>query len=190
METVVSRISIPFLTGALLTFMFVFHGSNSQKFMIDQSGIAIVYLRENYATKTTDFAMKIMSELGDKALLGGSVFFAVHWLGKIEALTVMSAFTLSTTSLGMLKLYFIEPRPFFLNPNIHPSTCKDLEYGFPSGHTTVTACTYLTLLFCISQKWAFLNESKVLQVLSVVLLACVLVVIGFSRLFLGVHSID
>jgi len=33
--------------------------------------------------------MKIVSQFGDKALLGGSVFFAVHWLGKVEALAVM-----------------------------------------------------------------------------------------------------
>jgi len=52
----------------------------------------------------------------------------------------------------MFKLYFAEGRPFFLNPAIHPQSCKDLEFGFPSGHTSATSATYLTLYFCIIRK--------------------------------------
>ena len=142
------------------------------------------------ATKSNDFVMKIISEFGDKACLGASVFFAVHWLGKTEAFTVMTAFSLSVTSLGLFKLYFCEGRPFFLNPDIHPQSCSDLEYGFPSGHTTVTTCTYGTLLYCMVQKWAFIKRSLCLQILSFLALMAFVSIVGFSRLFLGVHSLD
>ena len=60
--------------------------------------------------------MKAISEFGDKAFLGGAVYFATHWLGKTEGFTVMTAFCLSTTFLGLLKLYFTEGRPYFIDP--------------------------------------------------------------------------
>ena len=152
--------------------------------------MVIINLREKLATKSNDFAMKIISEFGDKACLGASVFFAVHWLGKTEAFTVMTAFSLSVTYVGMFKLYFCEARPFFLNPEIHPQSCSIQDYGFPSGHTTVTTCTYGTLLYCMVQKWAFLRQSLCLQVNSFLVLCTFVSIVGFSRLFVGVHSID
>ena len=158
--------------------------------LIQYSGFVIINFRERLGTKSNDFVMKVISEFGDKACLGASVFFAVHWLGKTEAFTVMTAFSVSVTCLGMFKLYFCEGRPFFLNPEIHPQSCSNLEYGFPSGHTTVTACTYGTLLYCMVRKWPFLKQSLCLQVLGFLALCAFVTIVGFSRLFVGVHSID
>ena len=93
--------------------------------------------------------MKIVSELGDKTCLGFSVFFALHWLGKVEGYTVMTGFSVGVTFLGMLKLIYQEGRPFFLDGRIEPVSCKDLEYGYPSGHAVVTLSTYLPLLYCL-----------------------------------------
>ena len=74
--------------------------------MVEHSGRAIIELRERYATKQVDLVISLISELGDKTCLGGAVFFSVHWLGKTEAFTVMTAFSLSVTVLGFSKLYF------------------------------------------------------------------------------------
>ena len=83
-------------------------------------------------------------------MLGFAVFFSVHWIGKTEAFMVMTAFDLSVAVLGSLKLYYAEPRPYFLSPELHPASCKDLEYGYPSGHTTITASVYITLCVCMT----------------------------------------
>ena len=74
--------------------------------MVEHSGRAIIELRERYATKQVEFVMSLISEIGDKTCLGASVSFSVHWLGKTEAFTVMTAFSLSVTTLGAAKLYF------------------------------------------------------------------------------------
>ena len=134
--------------------------------------------------------MKLISELGDKAMLGNAVFFANHWLGKTEGFTVMTAFGLSVTFLGMLKLFFMEGRPFFIDPKVSPASCKDLEYGFPSGHATVSTAVYLTLFYCTCQKIMFIRESVVLQFALLAILLGGIFIVCFSRLFLGVHSTD
>lgn len=105
----------------------------------------------------------------------------------------MTAFTLGTTLLGMLKLHFREGRPFFLTDEIVPASCKDLEYGFPSGHATVATSTFATLLFCAINKRSFGNSlsNNVWVCCMAWLILCVaILVVCFSRLFLGVHSID
>ena len=134
--------------------------------------------------------MKLISEAGDKAFLGSSVYFAAHWLGKTEGYTVMTAFSLSVTFLGMLKLLFTEGRPFFVDPSVTPASCKDLEYGFPSGHATVSTATYLTLLYCMSQKIGLLRDNLILQLALFVIVICAIFLVCFSRLFMGVHSMD
>ena len=134
-----------------------------------------------------DLFFKLISQFGDKALLAGAVFFAVHWLGKTEAFAVMLAFTLGTTFLGMLKLYVAEPRPFFLSSYVIPASCKDLEYGFPSGHATVATSTFGTLLYCTTNKFQLRSS---LRVASWILFTCFISLVCFSRLFLGLHTLD
>ena len=89
-----------------------------------------------------------------------------------------------------LKLYFCGGRPFFLNPEVYPQECGLPGYGFPSGHTIAPAATYGTLLYCMVQKWAFLKRSLCLQVLGFLAVLAFVSMVGFSRLFAGVHSID
>ena len=133
---------------------------------------------------------KIISQFGDKTILGFLVYFSTHWIGKVEGFAVMSAFSLSVTALGTLKLFYTEGRPFFLNSDVHPVSCKDLEYGFPSGHATVTFCMYITMFYCMTKKYSLLKESVLLQALGFVSIVLFLILVAFSRIFVGVHSVD
>ena len=148
MEHVIGRVSLPMLLGAILTFFVIYQASDLKQTHISASATLITSLRETFASSKADKLMKLISEAGDKAFLGFAVYFAAHWLGKTEGFTVMTAFALSVTLLGMLKLVFTEGRPFFVDPKVLPASCKDLEYGFPSGHATVSTATYLTLFYC------------------------------------------
>ena len=51
----------------------------------------MINLRERVATKSMDYAMEVISEVGEKACMGTAVFFTVHWLGKTEAFTITTA---------------------------------------------------------------------------------------------------
>ena len=148
--------SLIFITAIFVISLYgchIYQYSDLRQKHIQDSIKLITYLRTSWASSKVDLFFKLISQFGDKALLAGAVFFAVHWLGKTEAFAVMLAFTLGTTSLGMLKLYVAEPRPFFLSPDVIPASCKDLEYGFPSGHATVATSTFGTLLYCTSNKF-------------------------------------
>jgi len=99
----------------------------------------------------------------------------------------MSALLVST-----IKLHLTEPRPFFLTDatgqSIVPSSCKDLEYGYPSGHAFVTTCTFLTLFH-----FATINlkgKYGVYKMVAYVVLTLTLFIVAFSRAYNGVHSFD
>ena len=187
---IVESVPMGLVLGATLIWLILVQGSDLQQAMIDYSINTIILLRNDFASPKLDLLGKVISQLGDKAVLGGSVFFAVHYLGKVEAYTVMTGFSLGVTFLGMLKLFYMEGRPFFLNGAIHPTSCKDLEYGFPSGHACVTASTYVTLYYCMCKRFTFLRDSSFLQFVGYLFLAGCLVLIAFTRLYEGVHSID
>ena len=98
--------------------------------------------------------------------------------------------------MGLLKLYFAEGRPFFLNSAIRPQSCKDLEFGYPSGHTAATSATYLTLYFCLIRKMELTctrtsrQTNRLIKVIGLLVVFLGLVIIGFSRLYVGAHSFD
>ena len=77
-----------------------------------------------------------------------------------------------------LKRFFARPRPDLFTVPFLPST-----YSFPSGHSMTAAVVYLTLGVLISQ--AFPQRAvKVYIVFCAILLA---VLVGISRIYLGVH---
>ena len=82
---------------------------------------------------------------------------------------------------GLVKVTACVYRPWILDSRIHPvkeAISGATGYSFPSGHTT-TATTFFggTVL-----------RGKLTKPLSIVLIIC-LVLVGFSRNYLGVHSI-
>lgn len=91
---------------------------------------------------------------------------------------------ISTSTLGgtllmfMMKSLFHRERPLLGTPIIH-----ETGYSFPSGHTTIAMCFYGSLA------WVLLRhcEPLWLKALCVIGLALVILLIGLSRVYLGVH---
>jgi undecaprenyl-diphosphatase len=77
-----------------------------------------------------------------------------------------------------LKLYFqrIRPEPFFNYPL--PST-----YSFPSGHALGSFCFYGVLAWLITRR----IENRAAQILIWIVAAAIILLIGTSRIYLGVH---
>ncbi|HEX2091143.1 MAG TPA: phosphatase PAP2 family protein, partial [Longimicrobiaceae bacterium] len=79
----------------------------------------------------------------------------------------------------VLKLFFDRPRP-----EVFPWRTAWADQGsFPSGHATTSMVAYLTLAYLVSR----LGPSPALRRLTLAVAAVLILGIGASRLYLGVH---
>jgi membrane-associated phospholipid phosphatase len=79
----------------------------------------------------------------------------------------------------LLKGLFQRPRPHFAHPLV-----VETSYSFPSGHAMVSFVAYGMLAYLAVLLWLKSWEARVAAVCGA---ALVVVLIGFSRLYLGVH---
>ncbi len=77
-----------------------------------------------------------------------------------------------------LKTSFQQPRPYWVSTNIQNMTSPMVSFGLPSGHSQNAASVFGLLSTSVKQKW-----------LKGILYFTILM-IGISRLFLGVHSLS
>ena len=115
-------------------------------------------------------------------LLFPSLFmFIIYWC--IDAKSGIYLFTLNSYSLilnQLFKMIACVYRPWILSDQIHPSELAIKRaggYSFPSGHSTMAASSLGGIAYLYrSKKWlcAFL--------------ICLILVVGFSRNYLGVHT--
>ena len=76
-----------------------------------------------------------------------------------------------------LKLFFSRPRPVDL------MIVEEKGYSFPSGHSMISMAFYGFIIFLI---WKYLKNKK-LKWLYTILLGILIVLVGTSRIYLGVH---
>ena len=93
---------------------------------------------------------------------------------------------------NIMKLIYHDPRPYWENPNLNDNVHCDLGFGNPSGHSFVSSATYLSIWYVLTD-YSFFKEKVVGKVIKWILcVLCFLFVfsIMFSRIYLGVHSLD
>jgi membrane-associated phospholipid phosphatase len=161
------------------------------------------WMAEELLEGDTHADTRLADWLHEQATPGWTEFFeAVTWLGNVPVLlsiTVLAALILSLTrqrselqllllavigtqilTLG-LKLGFQRERPFFSDPLATEST-----YSFPSGHASVSLAVYGTLGFIVARHLSSIRA----RIAALVAVAALVLLIGFSRLYLGVHFLS
>ena len=133
-----------------------------------------------YASPAMTRAMTGISMLGQQLLIAEFlvamiVFLALKWRRAAAwlAIAVAGAIVLEFS----LKLVFQRPRPpafFGVSPH---------GYSFPSGHALVSFCFYGVVAGLLADR----TKSLLLEILVWVSAACLVVAIGLSRVYLGVH---
>ncbi|HEX7256054.1 MAG TPA: phosphatase PAP2 family protein [Gaiellaceae bacterium] len=141
--------------------------------------------------------------LHERATPGWTSFFEkVTWLGNVPVLTAVAfvaAVLLSrkrlTTELQLLllavvgtqvltlglKLGFERDRPFFPEP-----LATESSYSFPSGHASVSLAVYGTLGYIAARH----ASTRRAQLGALAAAGTLVLLIGFSRLYLGVHFLS
>ena len=170
-------------------FFFLYSMTGLKKFLLDISFDIIVYLRNDVSTRTIDSLAKAISYFGEGIGLGGIFYFSACLLKIEHSFICINALNLSVIAVGVLKFVFSEGRPFFVDPRIHPSSCKTIEFGFPSGHSAGSTASFITIVYFILQE-RNKTRNKLIDLITYAVLAVLLLSVAFSRSFVGVHSFD
>jgi membrane-associated phospholipid phosphatase len=136
-------------------------------------GIRFIVALQGWGTWLT-FPMKFLSFLGTEEffiLLLPILYWCVDSLLGIRVTIILM---LSTSINGALKLAFHGPRPYWYSPKVH-GLAEETSFGIPSNHAQNAIVVWGILAATLRKWWGWL----------VAILLTLL--IGFSRLYLGVH---
>ncbi|KCZ51934.1 phosphatase PAP2 family protein [Henriciella sp. AS95] len=128
------------------------------------------------------FAMGDMTSLGGYAVLTLIVVLSTLYLlleHRIRtALLLVCSIISGTLLISLLKLGFDRPRPDLVDHLTHASSSS-----FPSGHAASSALVYLTLGLLLAQA----ESHKRLKVFLIASAIFISILVGCSRVYLGVH---
>ena len=139
-------------------------------------------LNDPLGSRNIEEAVRDMTALGGTTLIVlvtvlAVAAFAFHKKYK-HALVMAGAVLLGWLSSDAGKVIYDRPRP-----DLVPHGAYVYSGSFPSGHSTLAAATYLTLAMLV----ASLESRRRSKALAYGLAGLVLLAVGFSRVYLGVH---
>ncbi|HEY0647780.1 phosphatase PAP2 family protein [Phenylobacterium sp.] len=139
-------------------------------------------LNDPIGSRTVEEAVRDITALGGTTLVVvvtvvSVLAFIFHKKG-VHALVMGGAVLAAWASSQFTKALFGRPRP-----DLVPHDVYVYSGSFPSGHSTMSTAAFLTLAMLI----ASLEMKRRSKALAYVLAALVVVGVGFSRVYLGVH---
>lgn len=135
------------------------------------------------ATPTGDSAFFVVSMLGSPAAMGALGLLGAAWLGRRRDWVGCTGWIATFAGAGIVDLalkYLVHrPRPLGSDAFVGAS------FSFPSGHALGSLCGYGVLSYM-----TILHAGKHARVPVVLAAALLVLAIGFSRLYLGVHYLS
>lgn len=118
--------------------------------------------------------MALISQLGT-AYVYLVIFCVIYWcFDTVLGLRIGLVLMLSESLNGMLKVLFHSPRPYWIDGRVR-AYAGESTFGLPSGHSQNAVSVYGLIASTLRRKWVW-----------VAALALILL-IGISRMYLGVH---
>lgn len=131
-----------------------------------------------------DFLMPLITNFGSIIawiMLCGIIFIFGGEKGKRVAILGLAALFISNGIVYILKFIVAEPRPFMALPNVDLLVSENGSYSFPSGHT---ASSFAAAVI-IGSRYKFNFKGRNYSLLSLLIIFAG--VVGFSRVYVGVH---
>ena len=182
-----ARVGLILAAGALWAFLNIGGEiADGETTAIDQRVLLLLRtpgdLNNPIGSKGVEEAVRDVTALGGTVVV--SMVTAVAVLAFLShntrrhALVMATAVALAWVSSETLKSVYARPRP-----ELVPHGAYVYSGSFPSGHSTLSAATYLTLAMLV----ASLETRRRTKALAYGMAGALLVAVGFSRVYLGVH---
>ena len=144
-----------------------------------ESCMPFLYFLESIRNPVLDFIFSTVTHLGEETLFLAIAIFFFWCVNKREGYFILITGLVGTVVNQVAKLFFRIPRPWVLDPQfniIESARAEATGYSFHSGHTQNVAGTFGSI--AAFKKGAF---RKILCIVIILL-------VGFSRMYLGVHT--
>jgi membrane-associated phospholipid phosphatase len=142
---------------------------------------AVIWLVHTFATPAADKAMIVITALGSGVIYAVFAPLTLGWLlwlrRRREAVTLAVCLGGAATLNFLLKHLFERARPDLFK------IITAAGYSFPSGHAMVSLCFYGMVAYLLCRRLRRLPA----QIAGYSLAAVLVAIIGFSRIYLGVH---
>ncbi len=138
-----------------------------------------LYLLEKIRNPVLDFVFSLITHIGEETVFLVLALLFFWCIGKREGYYMLIVGLVGTVINQMAKLIFKIPRPWVRDPNftiVESARAEATGYSFPSGHTQNVAGTFGSV--------ARGSGKKLVRILSTV----IIVLVAFSRMYLGVHT--
>ena len=145
---------------------------------LQEMELNFLHTLRNASNAFLDFLFECITFLGEQYVYIVIIIVVYFAIDKRKAENIVYAIFTSALVNGILKLFVHRARPF--SPE-HPNPVKPAReetatgYSFPSGHTQNSAVTYTSVALQFRKRWMYIAAP------------ILIVAIGFSRLWLGVH---
>ena len=136
------------------------------------------FICDNFMSERMTNVVKILTSLGSALviiILTIVLFIAIK--NKKIAISVVINLIVITILNNLLKIIFLRPRP-----NVN-NLILESGYSFPSGHSSTGMAFYGYLIYLI---YKYVNNKKI-KIPLIIFLSLIIVAIGLSRIYLGVH---
>ena len=155
-------------------------------------GIEVIKIIQRIENPVTTALVKAFTALGTEMLYLPLILFIFWWIDEKQGLRFGLLIILTAWINSFLKEFLKQPRPFLLEPDI--GLAYEPTYSTPSGHAQNSLCFWIPftawIVSILKKKVGEKLNGKMLMVKTRLIWAGVilfLLLIGFSRLYLGVH---
>lgn len=140
----------------------------------------VLYFLESIRNPVLDAVVAIVTHLGSEAAFLAAALCVFWCIDKKAGYYMLFTGFVGITLNQFLKLAFRIERPWVKDPNfniVESARAEATGYSFPSGHTQNAAGVFGSIAL-------YFRKSKAIMISSIV----VIVLVAFSRLYLGVHT--
>ena len=132
----------------------------------------------SYRSNFLDSIFKLITSIGNTMNIIIIVFILLIFLSKESIYRLMITIITTVSSNQILKNIIRKPRPNILR------LIKEYGYSYPSGHTMISVAVFGVLIYIVNRN----IKNKFIKVILIILLLSLILLIGVSRIYLGVHD--